>query len=35
MMIEGFSNIGASVFYLVSMGLLCLHLTHGVRFQQW
>jgi succinate dehydrogenase / fumarate reductase cytochrome b subunit len=30
MMIEGFSNIGASVFYLVSMGLLCLHLTHGV-----
>lgn len=30
MMIEGFSNIGASVFYIVSMGLLCLHLTHGV-----
>lgn len=30
MMIEGFSNVGASVFYIVSMGLLCLHLTHGV-----
>lgn len=30
MMIEGFSNVGASIFYIVSMGLLCLHLTHGV-----
>lgn len=30
MMIEGFSNLGISIFYIVSMGLLCLHLTHGV-----
>ncbi|MGF1485406.1 MAG: succinate dehydrogenase cytochrome b subunit [Opitutales bacterium] len=26
----GFSNIGFSVFYIVAMGLLCLHLSHGV-----
>ncbi|MEW6206723.1 MAG: succinate dehydrogenase cytochrome b subunit [Acidobacteriota bacterium] len=30
MMIEGFSNPFASAFYIVSMGLLCLHLSHGV-----
>ncbi len=30
MMVEGFSNPFASAFYIVSMGLLCLHLTHGV-----
>jgi succinate dehydrogenase cytochrome b subunit len=30
MMISGFSNIGASVFYIVSMGLLMLHLSHGL-----
>jgi succinate dehydrogenase / fumarate reductase, cytochrome b subunit len=30
MMIEGFSNPLISVFYLVSMGLLMLHLSHGV-----
>ncbi|HEY7544930.1 MAG TPA: hypothetical protein VID27_08615, partial [Blastocatellia bacterium] len=29
-MIEGFSNPFASAFYIVSMGLLCLHLSHGV-----
>ncbi len=30
MMIEGFSNIGVAIFYILSMGLLCLHLSHGV-----
>ncbi len=30
MMIEGFSNPFASAFYIVSMGLLCMHLSHGV-----
>lgn len=30
MMILAFSNIGISVFYIVSMGLLLLHLSHGV-----
>jgi succinate dehydrogenase / fumarate reductase cytochrome b subunit len=30
MMIAGFSNIWVSVFYIVAMGLLCLHLSHGV-----
>jgi succinate dehydrogenase / fumarate reductase cytochrome b subunit len=30
MMVEGFSNPLASAFYIVSMGLLCLHLSHGV-----
>ena len=30
MMIIGFSNIGVSVFYIISMGLLLLHLSHGV-----
>jgi succinate dehydrogenase / fumarate reductase cytochrome b subunit len=30
MMVIAFSNIGISVFYIVSMGLLLLHLSHGV-----
>ena len=30
MMIIGFSNPVVSIFYIVSMGLLCLHLSHGV-----
>jgi len=30
MMIDGFSNPYVSAFYLISMGLLCLHLSHGV-----
>ncbi|MFN7948524.1 MAG: succinate dehydrogenase cytochrome b subunit [Blastocatellia bacterium] len=31
MMIDGFSNPFVSVFYIVAMGLLCLHLSHGVK----
>jgi succinate dehydrogenase / fumarate reductase, cytochrome b subunit len=30
MVINGFSNPYVSVFYIISMGLLCLHLSHGV-----
>jgi succinate dehydrogenase / fumarate reductase cytochrome b subunit len=30
MMIEGLSNPVAAIFYIVSMGLLLLHLSHGV-----
>jgi succinate dehydrogenase / fumarate reductase cytochrome b subunit len=30
MMIRGFRNPVVSLFYLVSVGLLCLHLSHGV-----
>jgi succinate dehydrogenase / fumarate reductase cytochrome b subunit len=30
MMIAGFSNPWVSAFYIISMGLLCLHLSHGV-----
>ena len=30
MMVAGFSNKWISLFYLLSMGLLCLHLSHGV-----
>lgn len=30
MVVEGFRNPFVSVFYIVSMGLLCLHLSHGV-----
>jgi succinate dehydrogenase / fumarate reductase cytochrome b subunit len=30
MMINGFSNPFVSIFYIVSMGLLLLHLSHGV-----
>ncbi len=30
MILSGFSNWPISLFYIISMGLLCLHLTHGV-----
>ncbi len=30
MVIQGFSNIWVSAFYIVSMALLCLHLSHGL-----
>jgi succinate dehydrogenase / fumarate reductase cytochrome b subunit len=30
MMVQGFSNPFVSAFYIISMGLLCLHLSHGV-----
>lgn len=30
MVINGFTNPYVSVFYIISMGLLCLHLSHGV-----
>ncbi len=30
MMIAGFSNPIISIFYILSVGLLCLHLSHGV-----
>lgn len=30
MMVIGFSNPVVSIFYIISMGLLCLHLSHGV-----
>jgi succinate dehydrogenase / fumarate reductase cytochrome b subunit len=30
MMVIGFSNPIISVFYIISMGLLCLHLSHGI-----
>jgi succinate dehydrogenase / fumarate reductase cytochrome b subunit len=30
MMVYGFSNIWVSLFYIVAIGLLCLHLSHGV-----
>jgi succinate dehydrogenase / fumarate reductase, cytochrome b subunit len=30
MMIAGFSNVWVSAFYIIAMGLLCLHLSHGV-----
>lgn len=29
MMIQGFSYTGIAVFYIIAMGLLCLHLSHG------
>lgn len=29
MMVIGFSNIWVSLFYLIGVGLLCLHLSHG------
>ncbi len=31
MLVGGFRNPFVSVFYLVSMGLLCMHLSHGVE----
>jgi succinate dehydrogenase / fumarate reductase cytochrome b subunit len=30
MMVIGFSNLWVSLFYLVGMALLCLHLSHGI-----
>lgn len=30
MMITGFSNPVIAIFYIISVGLLCLHLSHGV-----
>jgi succinate dehydrogenase / fumarate reductase cytochrome b subunit len=30
MMVIGFSNVWVSLFYIIAMGLLCLHLSHGV-----
>jgi succinate dehydrogenase / fumarate reductase cytochrome b subunit len=30
MTIEGFSSPGVTLFYVIAMGLLCLHLSHGV-----
>jgi succinate dehydrogenase / fumarate reductase, cytochrome b subunit len=30
MMVVGFSNVWVSAFYIVSMALLCMHLSHGV-----
>ncbi len=30
MMVAGFSNVWVSVFYIIAMGLLMLHLSHGV-----
>jgi succinate dehydrogenase / fumarate reductase, cytochrome b subunit len=30
MIVVGFSNIWVSLFYILSMGLLCLHLSHGL-----
>jgi len=30
MMVLGFSKIGVSGFYLLGVGLLCLHLSHGI-----
>ena len=30
MMVKGFSNPAISIFYIISVGLLCLHLSHGV-----
>ncbi|MEM6885755.1 MAG: succinate dehydrogenase cytochrome b subunit [Verrucomicrobiota bacterium] len=30
MVIHGFSNPWISIFYIVSVGLLCMHLSHGV-----
>lgn len=31
MMVRGFSNIWVSLFYIIAMALLSLHLSHGVR----
>jgi succinate dehydrogenase / fumarate reductase cytochrome b subunit len=30
MAVEGFSDPGVTLFYVIAMGLLCLHLSHGV-----
>ncbi len=31
MVVGGFQNPAVSIFYLISMGLLCLHLSHGFQ----
>jgi succinate dehydrogenase / fumarate reductase cytochrome b subunit len=31
MVILGFSNIWVSLFYIIAVGLLCFHLTHGIQ----
>lgn len=31
MVILGFSNIWISVFYIIAVGLVCFHLTHGIQ----
>ena len=30
MMVEGFSNVGVSIFYIIAVGLLSYHLVHGI-----
>jgi succinate dehydrogenase / fumarate reductase cytochrome b subunit len=30
MMVVGFSNLWVSIFYIIGIGLLCLHLSHGI-----
>ena len=30
MMVQGFSRVGVSVFYIIAVGLLSYHLSHGV-----
>jgi succinate dehydrogenase / fumarate reductase cytochrome b subunit len=30
MVVHGFSNVGLSVLYIISVGLLCAHLSHGI-----
>jgi len=30
MMVQGFSNVGVSVFYIIAVGLLAYHLAHGI-----
>ena len=30
MMVQGFSHVGVSVFYLIAVGLLSYHLAHGI-----
>ncbi len=30
MMVEGFSNVGVSAFYIIAVGLLSYHLAHGI-----
>lgn len=30
MMVQGFSNVGVSLFYIVAVGLLSYHLAHGI-----
>jgi succinate dehydrogenase / fumarate reductase cytochrome b subunit len=30
MMVEGFGNLGVSIFYIVAVGILAYHLSHGI-----